>query len=54
MRLLFSYPFAVLTVVLLAMAALSHAEPQLEAMCQARTEANGISPANARRACERL
>ncbi len=54
MRSLISCPVAVLTGVLLAMAALSHAEPQLEAMCQHRTEANGISPANALRACERL
>lgn len=54
MRTINSYPVAVLTAVLLAMAALSYAEPQLEAMCQRRTEANGISAANARRACERL
>ena len=54
MQIFLSYPFAVLTALLLALATMSHAEPQLEALCQARTEANGISPANARRACERL
>lgn len=54
MPIIFSSPFAVLTAILLALATMSHAEPQLEAMCQHRTEANGISPANARRACERL
>lgn len=51
---LFSYPFAVLIVILLALAGMSAAEPQLEAMCQVRTEANGLDPTDARRACERL
>lgn len=51
---LFSYPIAVLTVILLALAGLSAAEPQLEAMCQRRAEANGLSAEAARRACERL
>jgi hypothetical protein len=49
-----SYPFAVLIVVFLAFAGLSAAEPQLEAMCQERTEANGLSAEAAQRACARL
>lgn len=48
------YPVAVLTVILLAFVGLSAAEPQLEAMCVERTEANGISPDRARQACARL
>jgi hypothetical protein len=48
------YPVAVLIGILLAFGALSAAEPQLEAMCVERTEANGLSTTAAIRACSRL
>lgn len=54
MRVLFSYPFAVLTMILFAMAGMSAGELLIEQLCQQRVIANGLSKAAATRACERF
>lgn len=54
MRLIFAYPVYVLIVILVAYIALSHAEPELDRLCENRVVANGLSQKAAKRACERI
>lgn len=54
MRLIFAYPVLVLTGIAVAYITLSHAEPELDRLCESRVVANGLSHQAAKRACERI
>lgn len=54
MRFFFLSPFAVLIVVLAALAALSHAEPELDRLCQKQMVRNGFTQQEATNACARF